>query len=139
MPRQRDCDPAVIAGRLAKAEEFLASAEILEGEMPNSADDLFIDAGIAAADVICCVRLGVHSNSGRHTEALALMEQADAESKPHLAALLGVKNKVAYTHESLSAAEHTRMSRAATHLVEAAKRAAASRARPEPTGDCSSA
>jgi hypothetical protein len=37
-----------------------------------------------------------------------------------------LKNKAAYTHQALSTAECKKMNRAASHLVEAAKRAVAS-------------
>lgn len=65
MAGTRECNSTVIAGRLSKAVEFFDAAEHLEDDMPNAAGDV-VDAGIAAADVICCVRLGVHSNSGTH-------------------------------------------------------------------------
>lgn len=126
MAKRRQCDSAVAAGRLSKAIEFLSAAEHLEDEMTNAAGDLFVDAGIAAADVICCVRLGVHSSSGNHSEAVALLEQADKGSGKHLSVPLGLKNKAAYTDEDLSSAECTKMNRAASQLVESAKRVRAS-------------
>jgi len=58
MAGTRECNSAVTAGRLSKAVEFFDAAAHLEGDMPNAAGDLFVDAGIAASDVICCVRLG---------------------------------------------------------------------------------
>lgn len=126
MSGTRDCDSIVIAGRLAKAVEFLDAAEHVEHEMPNAAGHLFVDAGIAASDVICCVRLGCYSNSGTHSAAVTLLKRADKGSEKHLSTLLGLKNKVAYTHQALSAAECKKMSRAASHLVQAAQRAVAS-------------
>ncbi|MFN8069084.1 MAG: hypothetical protein U0R77_09985 [Mycolicibacterium insubricum] len=95
--------------------------------MINAAGDLYVDAGIAASDVICCVRLGKHSNTGSHAEAKALPKQADSGSERHLSTLLSFKSKVSYTHQHLDAAELKRMSRAAEHLLETAKRMAASR------------
>lgn len=71
-------------------------------------------------------RLGVHSSSGTHNDAVTLLETADKGSGKHLSILLGLKNKAAYTHQPLSTAECKRMNRAAAHLVEAAKRAVAS-------------
>lgn len=126
MAGQRNCDPAVTRGRLAKAIEFFDLAESAENTHPTAAGDLYVDAGIAAADVICCVRLGVHSNTGKHTEARALLNKADRGSERYLATLLGLKNKAAYTHEPISAAECKKMNRAASHLVETAKLAVAS-------------
>lgn len=126
MARTRDCDSVVIAGRLAKANEFFDSAELLEGTAANAAGDLFVDAGIAASDVICCVRLGEHAASGYHNEAVTLLDRADKDSAKHLNTLLGLKNKATYTHHPLSAPECKKMNRAASRLVEAAKLAAAS-------------
>lgn len=127
MVGQRNCDVMVTAGRLSKANEFFDAAEHLGEEMPNAAGDLYVDAGIAASDVICCVRLGVHSNTGKHSEAVALLKRADSGSERHLNTLLNLKNKAAYTHQDLTAAELKKMNRAAERLVEAAKRAAAAR------------
>lgn len=127
MAGQRSCDAVVTAGRMSKATEFFAAAEHLGGEMPNAAGDLYVDAGIAASDVICCVRLGVHSNTGSHHESVALLKKADRGSERHLSTLLNLKNKAAYMHQDLTAAELKKMLRAAEHLVEAAKQAIASR------------
>ncbi|MGW5572974.1 hypothetical protein ACWEVD_17390 [Nocardia thailandica] len=127
MAGQRDCDSVVTTGRMSKANEFFDAAALLGVEMPNAAGDLYVDAGIAASDVICCVRLGVHSNTGNHGEAVALLGRADKGSERHLSTLLNMKNKVSYTHQDLTAAELKRMSRAAEYLVEAAKQAVATR------------
>ncbi|MEB3050432.1 hypothetical protein KV112_11905 [Mycolicibacter sp. MYC123] len=52
MAGQRNCDAVVTAGRLSKANEFFDAAEHLGGEMPNAASDLYVDAGIAASDLV---------------------------------------------------------------------------------------
>lgn len=127
MAGRRNCDAGVTAGRLSKAVEFFEGAQLLEEEMSTAAGDLYIDAGIAASDVLCCVRLGVHSNTGNHSEAVALLKRADSGSERHLTTLLNVKNKAAYTHQDLTPAELKRVRRAAEHLVEAAKQAAVGR------------
>lgn len=127
MAGRRDCNSVVTAGRMAKANEFFDAADHLGEEMPNAAGDLYVDAGIAASDVICCVRLGMHSNTGNHNEAIALLKKADSGSERHLSTLLNLKNKAAYMHQDLSSAELKKMNRAAEHLVETAKRMVASR------------
>lgn len=127
MAGERDCTFSVIAGRLSKANEFFDAAEHLREEMPNAAGDLYVDAGIAASDVICCARLGVHSNTGNHSEAVALLKRADSGSERHLNTLLNLKNKAAYMHQDLSAVELKKMNRAAERLVEAAKHVVAAR------------
>lgn len=126
MAGTQECNSAVTRGRLAKAIEFMEAAELLESESPNAAGDLFVDAGIAAADVVCCTALGKHSSSTSHSDAINLLGRADPASVKDLSVLLGLKNKVSYTHRSLSTDEYKRASRAAGRLVEAAKRAAAS-------------
>lgn len=126
MAGQRDCDAVVAAGRMSKANEFFTAAGHLGEELPNAAGDLYVDAGIAASDVICCIRLGVHSNTGNHNEAVALLKQADSGSERHLNTLLNLKSKAAYTHHDLTSAELKKMNRAAEHLVESARRAVAS-------------
>jgi hypothetical protein len=126
MAETRECNAAVTSGRLSKANEFFDAAEHLEDDMPSAAGDLYINAGIAAADVICCVRLGMHSNTGNHNEARSLLKKADSGSERYLATLLGLKNTVAYTHKPISNSECKRMNRAASHLLETAKRAVAS-------------
>ncbi|MGC4935791.1 hypothetical protein ACLQ3C_19150 [Gordonia sp. DT30] len=127
MAGQRDCDSVVTAGRMSKANEFFGAADYLGEEMPNAAGDLYVDAGIAAADVICCVRLGVHSNTGNHNEAVALLKRADSGSERRLNTLLNLKSKAAYTHQDLTAAELKKMNRAAEYLVEVAKQTLAAR------------
>ncbi len=127
MAGQRNCDSLVTAGRMSKANEFLDAADHLGQDMPNAAGGLYVDAGIAASDVLCCVRLGVHSNTGNHSEAIALLKRADNGSERHLNTLLNLKNKAAYTHQDLTPAELKKMNRAAEHLVETAKQALAAR------------
>lgn len=102
MAGRRTCDAAVTAGRMSTATEFIEAADHLGGELPNAAGDLYVDAGIAASDVICCVRLGVHSNTGNHSEAVALLKRADSGSERYLNTLLNLKNKAAYTHQNLA-------------------------------------
>ena len=45
---------SVTAGRLSKASEVFELAELGEDTHLNAAGDLYVDAGIAASDVICC-------------------------------------------------------------------------------------
>jgi hypothetical protein len=127
MAGQRDCDSVVTEGCISKANESFDAADHLGEEMPNAAGDLYVDAGIAASDVLCCLRLGVHSNTGNHSEAVARLKPADNGSERHLNTLLNLKNKAAYTHQDLTSAKLKRMNRAAEHLVEAAKQAMAAR------------
>lgn len=112
---------------MSKANEFFDAADHLGEGMPNAAGDLYVDAGIAASDVLCCVRLGVHSNTGNRSEALVLLKRADSGSERHLNTLLKLKNRAAYTYQDLTSAELKKMNCAAERLVEAAKQAMAAR------------
>lgn len=122
--RTRRCPAVVRAGRLNKAVEFHDAAVLVEDVAPNAAVDLFVDAGIAAADAICCSRLGVHAAGESHTEALALLEKAEPDVAKHLRTLLNLKSKVAYTHQPVTTDDHKKAGRAASNLVEAARRVA---------------
>jgi hypothetical protein len=74
--RTRPCDDAVTDGRLRKAEQFWEAAEITrefaddEAEVGDAYVTLCVHAGVAAADVICCVALGEHASGEDHTEAV---------------------------------------------------------------------
>jgi hypothetical protein len=61
-----------------------------------------------------------------HDEAVALLVEADSGVEKRLRALLNVKSKVSYMHQSATADERKRSGGAAEPLVEAARRAAAS-------------
>jgi hypothetical protein len=58
-PQLRKCDESTIAGRLAKAEQFLEGAEIIrefaadEQDIADAYVTLCVHCGVAAADVIC--------------------------------------------------------------------------------------
>ncbi len=94
--------------------------------MSDAAVTLLVNAGIAAGDVICGVRLGIYATGENHSHAVELLGQAEPGMEKHLRTLLNVKSKVAYTHQSASADERKKSRRAAEVLVEAARRIAAS-------------
>ena len=124
----RPCSSEMKAGRLAKARQFLAAAELME---PSEADDIAdayvtmcVHAGIAAADVICCARLGRHHQGENHSESVGLLKKAGAsEAAKRLDVLLNFKSKAAYTHLPSSTADVKRAGRAAKDLVQMAERA----------------
>ena len=125
---EKPCSAEMRAGRLAKAKQFLQAAELIE---PSEADDIAdayvtmcVHAGIAAADVICCARLGRHHQGDNHTEAVALLKKAGAtDEAKRLATLLSLKSKAGYTHLPSSSADVKKAGRSAKELVEAAERA----------------
>ena len=105
--------------------EFLASAKAL-GIVVDTVDGsdsyvhLCILAGIAAADVICCARLGHHSQGEDHGAAIALLKSIDGASAINLAVLLGMKTRSGYSHKTSAANDRKRAGRSATALVEEA-------------------
>lgn len=120
--RTRKCSGAVQAGRLTKATEFYDAAALVEDVAPNAAVNLFVNAGIASADVICCARLGIYATGESHNEAIDLLEKAEHSAARYLRTLLGMKSKVAYTHQSVSSDDLKKASRAASKLLETARR-----------------
>lgn len=123
--RTDGCTSRVIAGRLAKAEEFLENAELLadDEQRRNAASSLFVNAGIAAADVVCCKRLGVHAKGPDHNDAVVLLEKVDAELAKHLRRLLVNRSRVTYSAQGLPVSEFTKIQRSAIQLVAAARHA----------------
>lgn len=127
--RTKPCDPGVRQGRLAKASRFLQAAEAVEtllGDDDAAVDPavtLYVHAGIAAADALCCARLGVHAQGRDHGEALELLARADTSLVKHLRLLLEQKARAGYSHLSPSPGSLKRAARAARRLVEEAAQA----------------
>ncbi|GAA5204987.1 hypothetical protein [Microbacterium kyungheense] len=122
--RTKDCSPTERAGRMQQAEGFWQDAEDLRelGEAsPNSVVTLYVHAGIAAADVICCAKLGEYSNSANHNEAITLLQKGDASLAPSLARLVGMKSAAGYGANPVSAQRVTTARSAAEKLVVAAR------------------
>lgn len=125
--RTRSCDSGVREGRLRKAVGFLAVADDAAalddaGDARDAIVTMYVHAGIAAADALCCARMGVHAYGENHDEAVQLLRAAVGSEAKHLRTLLSLKTKAGYSHQSVSRADLTRASRAAIALVELAKR-----------------
>jgi hypothetical protein len=114
-------------GRLAKAEQFFEAADMVdaladgERDLSDAYVTLCVHAGIAAADVICCARLGYHARGESHDEARALLAKVDTDSAHALAALLGMKTKAGYSAIPAGAADRRRAGRSAHKLLERAR------------------
>lgn len=122
------CSEQVRAGRLAKAQQFLAAAALIEDAVSDETADahvtLCVHTGIAAADVICCARLGRRAQGDNHAAATALLKKANAaDSARRLEVLLSMKSKAGYTHLPSSTTDVKRAARAAKSLLEVAERA----------------
>ncbi|WP_291044475.1 hypothetical protein [Herbiconiux sp.] len=126
MTPERSADAFVAQGRLAKAEEFEAAAELFfEGDGAGDHRDAYVTlavhAGIAAADVICIRRLARYSPTGTHAETVALLEKAQSGAGRHLERLLALKSKAGYAHRPVSASDVLVARRCSAALVEIAR------------------
>ncbi|MHB1473346.1 MAG: hypothetical protein ACYCV4_06895 [Dermatophilaceae bacterium] len=127
MPRARRCTPQVREGRLAKANQFVAVARDV-ADLADQAKDvadayvtLLVHAGVAAADVICCARLGEYAHGVDHNDAIALLKTADAAAARHLETLLKMKTRVGYGHAPASQEDLKKAQRAGDALLKAAR------------------
>jgi hypothetical protein len=129
MSRQITCTSATRQGRMRKAEQFLLAAETI-AEVLDQQDDpdisdayvtLCVHAGIAASDVACCKRLGVHSKGQDHAAAISLLGQVNKKASQQLGVLLDMKEKAEYSARPVSGMDRKKAVRAATVLVELAR------------------
>jgi hypothetical protein len=128
--RTKRCDAATSAGRLRKAEQFLEAAETIrdfaedESGVGDAYVTLCIHAGIAAADTICCVALGVHAIGDDHHEAVMLLGKVrpgGPELARALGVLLGMKTRAGYSAAPVTAENRKRAQRQSERLVRAAR------------------
>ncbi|MGH3682959.1 MAG: hypothetical protein ACRDT2_22250 [Natronosporangium sp.] len=115
------------AGRLAKAHQFQLAADTIETilddeEIADAYITLCVHAGIAAADVICCARLGRHHQGEDHHGAVALLASVDRTAANYLKRLLDMKTRAGYGATAAALADQKRAGRAASALVRAAER-----------------
>jgi hypothetical protein len=101
--RTRPCDPHRANQRYEQATAFAELAELNpesdDGQTRSAAVSNAVLAGIAAADSICCRRLGHHAAGDDHQQALALVDEAGnvgREARRHLESLLSIKHKAQY-------------------------------------------
>ncbi|MBU3701617.1 MAG: hypothetical protein FGM58_06195 [Acidimicrobiia bacterium] len=112
---------------MAKAEQFWSAALLLDEHADDSSHvDAFISlsvlAGIAASDVVCCRRLGVHSTGRSHSDAVKLIRRADHRLEQPLRVLLGLKTASGYGSRVSATSDRLRARRAALALLDAARR-----------------
>ena len=85
---------------------------------------LCVDAGIAAADVVCCVGLGQHAVGEDHGEAVALIRRTRPDGDglaAALSALLGMKTHAGYSASPVNANDRKRAQRQAGRILRAAQ------------------
>jgi hypothetical protein len=127
--KTRDCAAGEARKRLAAARKFLEVAEIYgdedDPEGLRVAVANAVHAGIAAADAMCCARLGQHAVGDDHRAAADLVKgigREGDEAAEALAVLLGIKNKAQYQTAGVGKSETTGAVRRARNLVELADR-----------------
>lgn len=123
-PRTNECSASDRAGRIARAEEFwndAADLHTLGGASPNTLVTLYVHAGIAAADAICCARLGEYSNSTNHSDAVALLKRADRALAAPLQRLINMKSAAGYGAAPMATQRVTDAQNAATKLMNAVR------------------
>jgi hypothetical protein len=98
-----------------------------EGDNPyhtNSLITLYVHAGIAASDAICCHDLGEHSEGRNHTDAVRVLGQVQfkgSELSKALGVLLELKTEAGYGSKPLPHDRALRAQRSAEKLVQAAR------------------
>lgn len=104
-------DAAVLIREMASENDEVADAYVT----------LCVHAGIAASDVICCIRLSEHAQGESHGDAVGLLAKVNREAAKHLNTLLKLKTKSGYSHVPATAEDFKRAGRAAESLVEQAR------------------
>jgi hypothetical protein len=123
--RTSRCSEATKRGRLDKARQFAEAAEIIEAhveghDLTDAHITLCVHAGIAAADVLCCARLGEHAQGENHGEAIALLQRIDKSLAGDLKVLLDMKTVAGYSGLTSTPQKRKRAGRSMRRLVDAA-------------------
>jgi len=142
-PKTRPCDPSVAQARLSESEDLLDAAESVRGLANDEADigdayvTLCVHAGIAAADAICCMRLGYHvASTDRHAAVaeLSRVRPDGGQLGGALRLLLGMQNRSGIEAPA-TPEQRDRARRRAEQLFEAASRASGPADEPGETDD----
>lgn len=121
--RTRPCQLADARARLADAEAFLRAAERVSDLGGDVVATNAVHAAIAAADAICCVRLGERSRDADHRFAASLLARVDRDLAGALGRVLAVKTSAGYDSRDVSANDAARCVRLAARLRDAARAA----------------
>jgi hypothetical protein len=122
----KKCTETSRRARLAKGEQFSEAAAIIETladekDLTHAYITLCVHAGIAAADVICCVRLGEHATGPGHDEAIPMLRRVDPKLASSLKILIDMKTPAGYSDQPLSIPKRRQAKRAAENLMNAAR------------------
>lgn len=130
MTRTNRCTKVEARARLKTALAFAQAAGLFADSDEENERSVCVSnavsAGIAAADVICCCRLGEYSSSSEHQDAVALLKKVHgvgADAAKSLRTLLDSKNKAQYGFGHPNADATKRCLRAMNKLIGLAKTA----------------
>jgi hypothetical protein len=125
--RTQPCDRSDAAKRFDQARAFADLAELDpesdDGPTRSAAVSNAVLAGIAAADSICCRRLGRHAAGDDHQQAIALVQEAGDvgwKARRHLEALVSIKHKAQYEEVNPTVSEARKAIRAMRSILELA-------------------
>ncbi len=128
--RTRPCDPSVAAARLSEAEDLLDAAESIralardESDVGDAYVTLCVHAGIAAADAICCLRLGYHVASTDRPEAVTELSRVRPDGGQlggALRVLLGMQGRAGSATQPANPEQRERARKRAEQLFAAAE------------------
>lgn len=117
------------AARTAVAREYYLLAELVASEdrpfAHNAAAGNAVLAAVAAADAICCLRLGRYHAGEDHRAAAALLATVQPDGQDlakHLAKVMAIKDQVHYSGDPLPDTRMRSVLRSAARLVDVAER-----------------
>jgi hypothetical protein len=127
MNRQAPCGRAQALSRTDLAERYLTVAELASEEEAEASHNVAVGnavlAGIAAADALCCLRLGQRSRSQDHRIAIESLRTVDKALARDLEKLLRLKDIAHYGDRFLGGEQLVTAIRCGQRLVEAAREA----------------
>lgn len=122
--RTQTCGDREARAKLARAEKFMETAELLEGDADPDFTSvraaLAVLAGIAASDAACCKALGRRSRSDNHHDAEKLLETIEPggrEAANALRRLINEKDEAHYGFYNVSANDLKTAVRQANALI----------------------
>lgn len=127
MNSSKPCSPMVIAGRLSKAIQFFNAAEIIkdvieDNDLADALVTLCVHAGIAASDVICCMKLEKHPSGPDHRNAVKMLSEINPNLGRELKNLLDMKGHSGYSEHITSRESCESAFKSADALLSAAEK-----------------
>jgi hypothetical protein len=134
LSRQQPCNRTIASERASYAREQWQLAEVgapwEQNAQRKASGACAVLAAIAAADAICCARIGRRSRGQDHREGLALLQLVEPNGSTYardLEVALATKDLMQYGTNLLSPSRHQSLLRATRRLVNAAGAATSAR------------